>query len=113
MSLFLFFPISNDDEERSVGTITEQLEGILAKMDGVGQVELYIHYEEASTQDGLFSTYFQTSESQSPITGILIVAEGANTEGVKQALITTVSKVLQVSPHRIAIVQMNNKEALY
>ncbi|WP_419958930.1 hypothetical protein [Psychrobacillus sp. BM2] len=45
--------------------------------------------------------------------GILVVAEGANDKRIKNSLIKTLSSVLQISPHRIVIEEMELEDKKY
>jgi len=45
--------------------------------------------------------------------GILVVAEGANDKRIQNSLIKTLSSVLQISPHRIVIEEMELEDKKY
>ena len=90
----------------------QELEAILKTVEGVGQVKVYVNYEETEADNGLLTSYFQSNTLSNTISGVLVVAEGANNEGVKLSLTTTLSRVLQVAPHRIVIMPMTTKEEI-
>ncbi|WP_154661557.1 hypothetical protein [Bacillus ndiopicus] len=81
------------------------LEQTLQEIDGVGQVKVYVHYEQQS--EALLSDYFRAKEGR--VTGILIVSEGAVEPNVQRELLQVVSRVMQIPVHRIMIVPMRNK----
>ncbi|MBD7943911.1 MULTISPECIES: hypothetical protein [Psychrobacillus] len=74
-------------------------------------MSIYFHYAERSeNKKESDSSFFQwTSESKmekEELIGILVVAEGASDNRIKNNLIKTLSSVLQISPHRIVIEEM-------
>lgn len=78
----------------------------------MGKVAVYFHYdvssENTSESDDL-SLFQWTSDSKKDkeeLIGILVVAEGANDKRIQNSLIKTLSSVLQISPHRIVIEEM-------
>ena len=89
----------------------DELSAILEKIHGVGKVSIYFHYAER-TENKMESdlSFFQwTSDSKmekEELIGILVVAEGASDKRIKNNLIKTLSSVLQISPHRIVIEEM-------
>ena len=85
-------------------TSEQQLAKILSEMEGVGQVFVYFHYEQQKQQQFLAVTQQQT------ITGVMVVAQGANDVKVQLLVKKTVSNVLQIPMHRIQVVAMQPKE---
>lgn len=83
----------------------------MEKISGVGRVEVYFHYRNSSgeTTESEVSFFQWTSESKGDkeeLIGILVVAEGAKDKRIQNKLVTTLSSVLQISPHRIVIEEM-------
>lgn len=102
--VFMFtFSSTNKGQQRM--TSEQQLEKILGEIQSVGQVQVYFHYEQ-ETESGNF---LSLSKGQK-MTGVIIVAEGAQQSTVKNLLKTTVSTALQIPAHRIQIVPMQMKE---
>ncbi|SEM44720.1 stage III sporulation protein AG [Paenisporosarcina quisquiliarum] len=114
----LFSDLLTRDEGSNVETQvpayqdSENLISILEKINGVGKVAVYFHYdvssENTSESDDL-SLFQWTSDSKKDkeeLIGILVVAEGANDKRIQNSLIKTLSSVLQISPHRIVIEEM-------
>ncbi len=81
------------------------LEKTLQEIEGVGQVKVYVHYEQKN--QAFLSDYFRSSEGG--VTGVLIVSEGAVEPSIKRELMEVVSRVMQVPAHRIMIVPMRKK----
>lgn len=106
---------SDVKDAKPASQTTEDLSYILEKISGVGRVEVYFHYEE-STEKATESdvSFFQwTSESRKDkekLVGILVVAEGASDKRIQNNLINTLSSVLQISPHRIVIQEMEMED---
>ena len=107
MALIGFMLLKQDSSPSQQQSIEEQLAATLAKIEGVGQVSVYLH-TDASKESSLFS--FSTADDTSTYTGVLIVSEGAGSPSVKRRLVQTVSSVLQLSPHRIVILPMEKGE---
>lgn len=102
----------SSNESKQLGSTDQltELEAILGRIDGVGQVKVYIHQDNVKQETSVFQSYFQNEASENSVFGILVVAEGATDDGVKRSLINTLSRVLQVPTHRIVIVPMVVKE---
>lgn len=105
---------SEQSGELSDGNVEEEkLEKVLEAMQGVGEVQVYFHYDEKSensAENELFSQYFrQQSKSGQGVSGLLIVAEGAEDVFIRQELATTISRILQLPSHRIVIVPMKEQ----
>ncbi len=108
---FIFLFLNQSDRQEESTDTNNTLESILQAVDGVGDVKVYLHYENNNKGTGsFFDTYFEPSTSVQAVTGVLVVAEGAKEERVKRVIIETLSKVLQVSSHRIVVVPMNLEE---
>jgi stage III sporulation protein AG len=88
------------------------LQEALMKIEGIGEVTLYFHYENGESANPL-SSYFSTStasaKKESELKGILVVAEGAENFKTKSELSKILSTVLQLPEHRIAIVVNEEK----
>ncbi|MGM9968150.1 hypothetical protein [Rummeliibacillus sp. TYF005] len=95
-----------------------QLTSILSSIEGVGKVMVYFYYDqpsgEAKNDDtSSLSQYFswqQNAESKQKVTGVLVVAEGADSITVKKDLVTVLSSVLEIPSHRIVVRPMEKKE---
>lgn len=76
------------------------LKTALSVMEGVGEIEIYIHYPEQ--QERLFNLQ---QMNDSPI-GVLVIAEGADHPFIKNKLRQTVASVLQIAEHRVIVEPM-------
>ena len=85
-------------------TSEQQLANILSEMEGVGQVFVYFHYEQQKQQQFLAVT------QQPTITGVIVVAQGAQDVNVQLLLKRAVGNVLQIPMHRIQVVAMQQRE---
>ncbi|HJF30589.1 MAG TPA: hypothetical protein K8V56_02270 [Sporosarcina psychrophila] len=88
------------------------LEEALMRIEGIGEVLLYPHYENGESANPL-SDYFSMSNASttkgSKLQGILVVAEGAEDFKIQNELSHILSTVLQLPEHRIVIVEMNKR----
>lgn len=85
-----------------------QLEQALMKIEGIGEVSIYLHYDQKEEPSPL-SGYFSGSGSsvkQNPLQGVLVVAEGADNPKTKNELTRILSTVLQLPEHRIVVEEM-------
>ena len=107
---FIFLLLNQSDRQEESTDTNNTLQSILRTVDGVGDVRVYLHYENNKGTGNFFDNYFEPNTSSQTVTGVLVVAEGAKDERVKRLLIETIANVLQVSSHRIVVVPMNSKE---
>ena len=106
------------ETDNAVNYTTENLTSILEKINGVGKVAVYFHYENSSEQTAesdisFFQWTSDTKKDKEKLIGILVVAEGANDKRIQNSLIKTLSSVLQISPHRIVIEEMELEDKKY
>lgn len=89
-----------------------ELEQALMKVEGIGEVILYPHYENREPSNAL-SNYFSSSTATvkkgDGLQGILVVAEGAKDYKVQNELYKILTAVLQLPEHRIVIAEMNTR----
>ena len=103
------FLLFKQDTSPSVNeTVEAKLAAALSKIEGVGQVVVYVHTEASRGESSLFS--FSAVESADTYTGILIVSEGASSPLIRRKLQETVSAILQLPAHRIVILPMEEGE---
>ena len=104
VGILIFLGMNFSQQTDRADTSEQQLAKILSEMEGVGQVFVYFHYEQQKQQQFLAVTQQQT------ITGVMVVAQGANDVKVQLLVKKTVSNVLQIPMHRIQVVAMQPKE---
>lgn len=89
-----------------------ELEDALMKIEGIGEVSLYLHYVNGESTNPL-SDYFSLSTASAkkgnPLQGILVVAEGAEDAKIRNELSKILTAVLQLPEHRIVIVEMKKR----
>ncbi|MFC4356168.1 hypothetical protein ACFO0S_13990 [Chryseomicrobium palamuruense] len=73
-------------------------------MEGAGEITIYIH--QADTQARLFDFPSESSK----LTGVLVIAEGADQPSIKLKLRQTVASVLQIAEHRVIVEPMKGVE---
>lgn len=112
--MVIAFPTSKTDKEKnSVGTaafssVTEEsngtktelekrLEEVLANVEGVGKVKVMLMTDAGQ---GLYST------GSGEVTGVLIVAEGADNSVTIQKIQEAVMALFQIDAHKIRIMKM-------
>lgn len=78
---------------------------------------VYFYYDQPTTEgkseETSLSQYFswqQNAEGKEKVTGVLVVAEGADSIIVKNDLVTVLSSVLEIPSHRIVVRPMEKKE---
>ncbi|MEK5038721.1 hypothetical protein [Sporosarcina sp. FSL K6-3457] len=89
-----------------------ELEQALMKVEGLGEVILYPHYEYAESANPLadyFSSSTATAKKGNALQGLLVVAEGAEDLKIRNQLSGILSAVLQLSEHRIVIAEMEKR----
>jgi stage III sporulation protein AG len=89
-----------------------ELEQALMKVEGIGEVVLYPHYENVEATNPLadyFSSSTVTAKKGNALLGILVVAEGAEDFKVRKQLSEILSAVLQLPEHRIVIAEMKKR----
>ena len=104
VGILIFLGMNFSQQTDRADTSEQQLAKILSEMEGVGQVFVYFHYEQQKQQQFLAVT------QQQSITGVMVVAQGANDVKVQLLLKKTVGNVLQIPMHRIQVVAMQPKE---
>lgn len=107
--LFLVFmmPTSTMEEEGNVATVENvyekeletQLKRVLSAMEGVGEVEVMITFEQQE------NSLFGTNESTGKVCGVLIVAQGAGNAVVEKRILDAVKALFDVEAHKISIVK--------
>ncbi|MGF9975258.1 hypothetical protein ABE042_21410 [Viridibacillus arvi] len=112
-------PMKTSSKGENVSTNeAEQLAVILSRIDKVGKVELYFYSggqtaqdvkKESSSLENYFSWSNTTGQESGQVTGVLVVAEGANDIAVKNELVTTLTKVLEIPAHRIVVMPMEKR----
>ncbi|AMW98841.1 hypothetical protein [Rummeliibacillus stabekisii] len=79
---------------------------------------IYFYYGQTNDQPkkeesslGQYFNWQQTNgESKQKVTGVLVVAEGADSLTVKNDLVAVLSGVLEIPTHRIVVRSMEKKE---
>ena len=102
--IFLFFLLPQSEKGEKNRSNEEQLAKLLSEIHSVGQVQVYFHYDQQKEKQFLAVT------QQEKLSGVIIVAQGANRADVKIMLKETVGHVLQIPAHRIQVVPMQIKE---
>lgn len=113
MNTGIFEVGGKNGQEEEDSQVYAALEQALMKIEGVGEVSLYFHYDNEEQANPL-SNYFSTATSQvekksNNIEGILVIAEGAKDPVIKNDLVRILAAVLQLPEHRIVIVEMKKR----
>ena len=88
------------------------LEEALMKIEGIGEVTLYFHYENGEAPIRCPITFhcpLLQLKKGNELQGVLVVAEGAENPKIKSKLSRILSTVLQLPEHRIVIVEMKKR----
>ncbi|MET1014036.1 MAG: hypothetical protein ABWX61_05950 [Paenisporosarcina sp.] len=124
--LLIFFvlngvPFLNDStstpKSEDVASASQELKEVLQKIDGVGDVELYIYSGKESemvSKSSLptFSLFNEQANKEKGIQSILVVAAGADNIQVQNKLKQYLSSVFLLPEHRIVVVPMDEKGVL-
>ena len=114
-------PLFNDTKETLTteegATAYQDLKQVLQKIDGVGDVELYIYNGKTSSnilgnEQPKFSLFNEQTSKESEIQSILVVAAGADDLQVQNKLRQYLSTVFILPKHRIVVVPMDEKGVL-
>lgn len=115
-------PSADDSYEKS---LTAQLEKVISKIDGVGEVSIMLTMEGTSSyvyvQDVEKADFESKSETvilgnkealiksiENPkVKGVLIVCDGGDSPGVRERVINAVSTVLNISSNRVYVTKKN------
>ena len=115
--LSVFFNTNSDAKQETSQAIptSTDLIPVLEKISGVGKVAVYFHYsndtkEKKESDVSFFQWTSDSTRDKEELIGILVVAEGASDKRIQNKLLKTLSSVLQVSPHRIVIEEMELEE---
>ena len=107
-----FFGIGGEKGKEGESQEYNALEEALMKMEGVGEVSIYFHYEDSEEQNPL-ADYFSLSKTEvkkeNSLRGVLVIAEGAEELGIRIELSKILSAVLQLPEHRIIIAEMKKR----
>lgn len=85
-----------------------RLSEILSKVDGVGEVEVMITYEE-SAENNLGSGYGKSEKVVKP-KGVIIVVDGAENTAVRAKLKEAAAAVIGVGANRVCVFQRNTRK---
>ena len=102
---------------KEAATAFQDLKQVLQKIDGVGDVELFIYSGKTSETDSKnnlpnFSLFNEQTSKEGEIQSILVVAAGANNVQVQNNLRKYLSSVFILPQHRIVVVPMDEKGVL-
>jgi stage III sporulation protein AG len=96
----------------------EKLAVILSRIQNVGEVELYFYAngqtpkdteKKSSSLDNYFSWSSTAGQESEQISGVLVVAEGADDIAIQNELVNTLTKVLEIPAHRIVVMPMEKR----
>lgn len=124
--LLIFFvmngvPFLNDSTSTPTSedgaSASQELKAVLQKIDGVGDVELFIYsgkQNEVDSKSSLptFSLFNEQTSKESGIQSILVVAAGADNIQVQHKLKQYLSSIFILPEHRIVVVPMDEKGVL-
>lgn len=79
----------------------KQLEKILAKVQGIGKVEVMITLDSAQEENKL-----QGSSKVQKVEGVLVVAEGAGSAQINAEIIQAVQALFSLESHKIRVMKM-------
>lgn len=79
----------------------KQLEGILRKVEGIGQVEVMITLDSAEETKGLME-----NRRTQKVEGVLVVAEGVGNAQTDAEIIRAVQALFSLEPHKIKVMKM-------
>ncbi len=123
---------ASTDNENTAGELDKKLESILSRVEGAGRVKVLINYRQSGEKILAYDMESNTQEKDSSkentsksevvydgnkmpvvlkeympkVEGVIIVAQGGNTESVKKQLIAGTVALLGVEEHKIEVLKM-------
>ena len=88
----------NTDAERTV--LEKKLEDLLSQTEGVGKVQVLLMTGEEKDRSSFYDSGNQA------VTGVLIVAEGADNSVVSRNIVEGVMALFQLDAHKIKVMKM-------
>ena len=114
---------STCDDEEYEKLLEKKLEGILERMDGVGEVSVMITLDKDTKEtsesiekttviydDEDASVPYVTSTDKPTVSGVLVVAQGGGSPQVNNDISNAVSALFDVPMHKIKIAKMISRE---
>ncbi len=106
--------------QNSAHTEIEQLENVLENIQGAGEIQLFVSYEDNGCKEiaqqiergedsvlnipeSIGDTYYVLSEQKPEIAGVLVTATGAGNKNVRNRLLTAVKHALGIPYYKISI----------
>lgn len=110
--LVLLIPADTFDEKKTKTEVTYSnendlelsLERVLSAMEGVGRAEVMITTEKAE------NNLFGDSSERGSVSGVVIVAEGADNAVVRTKISEAVMALFPIDAHKISIIKMRSQE---
>ena len=87
---------------------TDSLLDVIASIEGIGAVKIYIHESDVNST----ASFFQMGTEKESENGILIVCEGADNINVQRQLYSAIQRVMDIPSHRIMILPMKKEDTL-
>lgn len=110
LALVLMIPSTGGESKSKAATYTDnttinqQLENVLASMEGVGEVKVMITTSEQK------NSLFASEEEKNQVSGVVVVAQGAGDATVESRIFNAVKALFGIDAHKISIVKMKSKE---
>lgn len=99
-----------DDDYNDENQSSEQkLKSILAKVEGVGEVDVFINYRKDNTNKSavFFKDEISDSETQSIVEGVIVVARGGGSSEIVSVIRNSVSEIFCIPLHKVIVLKMS------
>lgn len=97
-------PLKTENVTQSPNSPQAEVEEILSEIEGVGKVSVMIFYENDTRADSSAETLtFSEKEKVLRAQSVLVVADGAAQDAVREKIVRAVRSALGVEPHKIEV----------
>ena len=99
----------NDDYNDKNQSSEQKLKSILAKVEGVGEVDVFINYRKDNTNKSgvFFKDEISDSETQSIVEGVIVVAQGGGSSEIVSVIRNSVSEIFCIPLHKVIVLKMS------
>ena len=91
---------SQETENLAKTSLEARLEEVLSQVEGAGKVQVMLMTGEDKDSQSFYST------KENVVTGVLIVAQGADNSVVSRNIVEAVMALFQIEAHKIKIMKM-------
>ena len=107
-------PLSDKNFEKNE-SLEDKLCNILTKVEGVGDVEVFVNYSTKNDKNNnktniIYSSDNYNSQLSQSIEGVIIVAQGGGDVNTSSMLRNSISEIMGVPLHKVIVLKMDKLE---